>query len=63
MIFDLLSKDALRKRGFLNYSAVEKILIDNFSGKEDNALKIWQLLTIELWFKTFVDGDGSKPLN
>jgi hypothetical protein len=30
----------------------------NKSGHEDNALRIWALLTLELWFRTFVDGDS-----
>ncbi|MFH1378727.1 MAG: asparagine synthase (glutamine-hydrolyzing) [bacterium] len=62
MINEYLSPEVIKKRGLFNEKAVTNILQDNYSGKEDNALKIWQLLTVELWFKTFVDSNGMKPL-
>ena len=63
MIYDLLSPQAVKRRGIFDYSQVERILKDDASGREDNALKIWQLLTLEIWFNTFMDNDGSRALS
>jgi len=63
MILNLLSEESVERRGLLNYSEVKNILNDNFTGKEDNALKIWELLSLEIWFRTFIDGNGEFPIN
>ena len=63
MVHDLLSPQAVKRRGIFDYAAIDKILKDDSSGREDNALKIWQLLTLEIWFKTFIDSDGSCALS
>jgi len=53
MVDDYLSFESLRKRGLYNPEYVRlKIKLDR-EGKEDNAYLIWQLLTTELWFRTF----------
>jgi asparagine synthase (glutamine-hydrolysing) len=55
MVDELLGPGRIRERGILNPSAV-KVLIDDFrTGRRDNALQIWQLLTLELWLATFID--------
>ena len=55
MIKDLLSEKAVKERGYFNYSAVKQMLEDHYSGKTYNALQIWQLLTLEIWHRTFID--------
>lgn len=62
MIRDFLSEENIRKRGLFNYPEVKKIIEDGFSGKEDNSLRIWAFLTFELWLRTFIDRDGSGPI-
>lgn len=59
MVEDLLSESNVRRRGYFNYSRVRKLIDDNVAGREDNSLKIFQLLTLELWHRTFID--GSQP--
>ena len=34
---------------------VRRVVDDNLSGREDNSLKVYQLLTLELWHEQFVD--------
>ncbi|MGB3478347.1 MAG: asparagine synthase (glutamine-hydrolyzing) [bacterium] len=63
LIDDLLSERQIRKRGFLNYQYVRKLVDDNKYGREDNAHRLWGLLTLELWFQTFIDNDGSMPIS
>lgn len=55
MVEDLLSESNVRGRGMFNYAAVRNLIDDNLSGREDNSLKIFQLLTLELWHREFID--------
>ncbi|HYP29841.1 MAG TPA: asparagine synthase (glutamine-hydrolyzing) [Blastocatellia bacterium] len=58
MVEDLLSESNIKRRGYFDYGPVRRLIDDNLSGREDNSLKIFQLLTLELWHRTFIDGRG-----
>jgi asparagine synthase (glutamine-hydrolysing) len=58
MVHDLLGTEAVRRRGLFVPDEVARLIRANESGREDNALRIWALLTLELWFRTFVDRDS-----
>jgi asparagine synthase (glutamine-hydrolysing) len=62
VIGELLSPERVRRRGFLDPDAVGRVVADLQEGREDNALRVWALLTLELWASTFLDGDGSSPV-
>ena len=55
MVDSLLSIDSINKRGIFNAEYVRSLIENDRSGKEDNAYRIYQLLTLELWFKEFID--------
>jgi asparagine synthase (glutamine-hydrolysing) len=55
MVDELLSKEAIEKRGLFDYSFVKHLIDDDRKGIEDNAYRIYQLLTIELWCKEYLD--------
>ncbi len=55
LVEDLLSKDTIEKRGYFDYHEVRRLIDDNLSGREDNNLKVFQLLTLELWHRQFID--------
>jgi asparagine synthase (glutamine-hydrolysing) len=55
MVEDLLSEPNIRRRGYFNYPAVRRLIDENLSGREDNSLKVFQLLTLELWHRAFID--------
>ena len=55
MVNDLLSKENVEKRGLFNYDFVKKLIDDDRGGNEDNAYRVYQLLTVELWFRAHVD--------
>lgn len=55
MVDEHLSQEVVEKRGLFNYGYVNKLITNDRLGIEDNAYKIYQLLTIELWFKEFID--------
>ena len=51
----LLSEENVKKRGIFNYSEIKKMIDADRKGEEDYAYQIYQLLTIEYWFREFVD--------
>ena len=55
MVDELLSEENINKRGFLNYSVVKRMIDNDRNGTDDNAYQIYQLLTLELWFREFSD--------
>jgi asparagine synthetase B (glutamine-hydrolysing) len=62
MVHDLLSSEAVRARGLFDPTEVERLIRANETGQEDNALRVWALLTLELWYRTFIDGaDAPAP--
>lgn len=54
MVRDLLSPERIRARGLLDPGEVQRIIRANETGSEDNALRIWALLTFELWHDAFM---------
>ncbi len=55
MVEDLLSEETLRRRGLFDPREVRRIIEANLSGREDYNLQVFQLLTLELWQRTFID--------
>ena len=55
MVDELLSEAIISKRGFINYSVVKKLIDNDRAGVEDNAYQIYQLLTLELWCREYLD--------
>lgn len=55
LIAELLSRKAIELRGIFRPDAVEKLLKDHAEQKRDNALKIWGLLMLEVWYRMYID--------
>ena len=51
-----------RQRGLINAVAVEHLLDEHAAGSINGADAIWSLLNLELWYRTFIDGDGVQVL-
>ena len=51
-----------RERGITNPHAVERLLDDHRTGIRRGGDAVWALLNLELWYRTFVDGDGVQTL-
>ncbi len=60
MVDDLLSEDNVRARGLFEPREVRRIIDANRSGTEDNALRLWALLNLELWQQAFLDGTAAR---
>jgi asparagine synthase (glutamine-hydrolysing) len=50
------------KRGVINHVAVRRLLDDTRTGTRAGADAVWALLNLELWHRTFIDGDGIQTL-
>jgi len=55
MVEELLSDHAIRLRGMFDPGFVRRMIEEHYSGSADRSFNIWQLLTLELWFRQFVD--------
>lgn len=55
MVDDLLSKENIEKRGLLNFEKVRTLIENDRKGLEDNAYQIYFLLSLELWFREYLD--------
>lgn len=58
MVDDVLSREAVAARGLFDPNEVQRLVSATADGTEDNALRLWALLTLELWHKEFVDGSS-----
>jgi asparagine synthase (glutamine-hydrolysing) len=50
------------ERGFFRPEAVRKLIDDHHAGAADNSTKLWTLIQLELWLRTYVDAHVSEPL-
>ena len=55
LLRDLLSAESIRNRGIFSAQSVEKLLMDNDSGKIDASYTILSLLCIEIWCRAYID--------
>jgi asparagine synthase (glutamine-hydrolysing) len=63
MVGDLLSSENVRSRGLFEPKEVQRLIAANRVGTEDNALRLWALLNLELWQQTFLDGNDGQNRN
>jgi asparagine synthase (glutamine-hydrolysing) len=55
MVDDLLSEETIKRRGLFRPEEVSRLIKQNSSGREDYNLQLFQLLTLELWQREFID--------
>lgn len=55
MVNDLLSPETIKRRGLFRPEEVKHLIDANLSGREDFNLQVFQLLTLELWQRQFID--------
>jgi asparagine synthase (glutamine-hydrolysing) len=63
MAHDVLLDRRARERGLMNPAAVETLLDEHRNGRRHAGDAIWALLNLELWYRTFIDGDGIQTLS
>jgi asparagine synthase (glutamine-hydrolysing) len=59
---DVLLDSRARQRGITDPAAVAALLDAHRRGTADGGDAIWSLLNLELWYRTFIDGEGVQTL-
>ena len=60
---DVLLDRRSRERGIIDPGAVERLLADHAAGRVKGGDRIWSLLNLELWYRTFIDKEGVQTLS
>lgn len=50
---DLLSETKIKEEGLFDYSYIEELKKDHFSGKQNNRKLLWNLMIFELWYDKY----------
>jgi asparagine synthase (glutamine-hydrolysing) len=59
---DFLLDRPSRARGIIEPAAVDRLLRDHAEHRTDGGDRIWSLMNLELWHRTFIDNDGPQTL-
>jgi asparagine synthase (glutamine-hydrolysing) len=59
---EILLDSTARARGMFRPEYIESLIADHQSGGRDNATRLWALIQLELWHRTFVDRLEDGPL-
>jgi asparagine synthase (glutamine-hydrolysing) len=59
---DVLLDPRARQRGVTDARAVQSMLSDHRAGRREAGEIVWSLLNLELWYRTWIDGDGIQHL-
>jgi asparagine synthase (glutamine-hydrolysing) len=59
---DVLLDRRARQRGIIDPSAVASLIVAHRRGVTEGGDALWGLLNLELWYRTFIDGDGVQTL-
>jgi asparagine synthase (glutamine-hydrolysing) len=51
LIDDVLVRGELAESGMLRREALAQLIADDRAGREDRSKQVWQLLTLELWYR------------
>lgn len=55
LVAELLSTEVIQKRGLFKPEEVNRLIDLNLSGRDDLNLQVFQLLTLEIWQRQFID--------
>ncbi|HEY6195923.1 MAG TPA: asparagine synthase (glutamine-hydrolyzing) [Candidatus Eisenbacteria bacterium] len=61
LLVDTLLAPRCLERGWFDATALRATVEDHLSGRRDRARELWTLLTLELWHRAWIDGDGARP--
>lgn len=58
LLGDMLSEASLRRRGLFDPSAVQRLIVENDTGRKDASYTLLALLVIEIWCRQHIDQNG-----
>jgi asparagine synthase (glutamine-hydrolysing) len=59
---DVLLDPRSVQRGIVDRHGVERLLAAHAAGETEGGDAIWSLLNLELWYRTFIDGEGVQTV-
>jgi asparagine synthase (glutamine-hydrolysing) len=59
---DVLLDRRTRDRGIVDVAAAQRLIDAHAAGIHDAGDVLWTLMNLELWYRTFIDGDGVQTL-
>jgi len=59
---ELLLSDRFISRGVITEQAIETMLSEHRSNKQDHSSRLWTLVGLEIWYRTWIDSDTGKEL-
>jgi asparagine synthase (glutamine-hydrolysing) len=59
---DVLTDRTTRERGIFDSGAIDALLAGHATGRIDATDRIWSVLNLELWYRTFIDKAGVQTL-
>jgi asparagine synthase (glutamine-hydrolysing) len=62
VVRDVLLDSRSRQRGIIDPVAVDRLIASHASGTADGGDALWSLLNLELWYRTYIDGEGVQSL-
>jgi asparagine synthase (glutamine-hydrolysing) len=57
---DLFSESRYHQRGYINSVTVKKLVEEHLSRKADHGEIIWELISLELWHRVYLEGEYSE---
>jgi asparagine synthase (glutamine-hydrolysing) len=58
---DVLLSPRATQRGYFRPQAVATLLHEHQTGAQDHGEELWELLVLEMWHRTFIDGESGIP--
>lgn len=62
VVKDIICSDRFYSRLIFKPDYIKKTFQDHVTGVKDNGGRIWIMVCLELWFRTYIDSDGLSPL-
>jgi asparagine synthase (glutamine-hydrolysing) len=62
MVTELVLGERASERGIFNTDAVRRVVGEHLSGRVEHTERVWALVNLELWLRTFVDGEADVRL-
>lgn len=58
---EIINSPEFRGRGIFDTAVVDAKWAEHVGAARDNSWNVWRWLSVEFWFRTFIDGGGSRP--
>jgi len=62
LVFELLCSKRFYERGLIKKSYVKRVVREHMEKVRDHRTRLWALIMLELWYRTWIDGKARCPL-